>query len=93
MCSEHTKHALEVHPNIRVFRHPDHAPSGQALESEIISGIKNFSFKTLDIAKLPADGLKAIYGANDDIILYCKCADILWGGNATRSRPRKSEYD
>lgn len=76
VCSEHTKHALEVHPNIRVFRHPDHAPSGQALESEIISGIKNFSFKTLDIAKLPADGLKAIYGANDDIILYCKYLEI-----------------
>ena len=72
VCSEHTKHALEVHPNIAVFRHPDHAPSGQALESEIISGIKNFSFKTFDLAKLPSDGLKAIYGANDDIILYCK---------------------
>ncbi|TVY43123.1 Phospholipase [Lachnellula occidentalis] len=70
LCSEHTKHALEVHPNIAVFRHPDHAPSGQVLESEIISGIKNFSLKTFDLAKLPADGLKAIYGANDDIILY-----------------------
>lgn len=73
VCSEHTKHALEVHPNIAVFRHPDHAPSGQVLESEIVSGIKNFSLKTFDLAKLPSDGLKAIYGANDDIILYCKC--------------------
>ncbi|TVY62866.1 Phospholipase D1 [Lachnellula suecica] len=70
LCSEHTKHALEVHPNIAVFRHPDHAPSGQAYASEIVSGFKNFSLKTFDIAKLPEDGLKALYGANDDIILY-----------------------
>jgi phospholipase D1/2 len=70
VCSEHTKHALELHPNIAVFRHPDHTPSGQVLESEIVSGIKNFSFKTFDLAKLPEDGLKALYGMNNDIILY-----------------------
>ena len=70
VCSEHTKKALELHPNIAVFRHPDHVPSGQVLESEIVSGIKNFSFKTMDLTKLPEDGLKALYGVNDDIILY-----------------------
>jgi phospholipase D1/2 len=70
VCSEHTKKALELHPNIAVFRHPDHAPSGQVLESEIISGIKNFSFKTMNLSKLPEDGLKALYGFNNDIILY-----------------------
>ncbi|PWN46154.1 phospholipase D/nuclease [Ceraceosorus guamensis] len=30
MSSAHTKHALEdLHPNIRVFRHPDHMPHGE----------------------------------------------------------------
>ncbi|RDL38671.1 putative phospholipase D1 [Venustampulla echinocandica] len=70
LCSEHTKKALELHPNISVFRHPDHAPSSQSLQSQLVSGIKDFSFKTLDLASLPCDGLKAIYGARDDIILY-----------------------
>jgi phospholipase D1/2 len=59
-----------VHPNIAVFRHPDHAPSGQVIESEIMAGLKNFSFKTMNLSKLPEDGLKALYGFNDDIILY-----------------------
>ena len=71
VSSEHTKHALEVlHPNIAVFRHPDHILSGQVLESSIISGLKNLSLKSLDLAKLPSDSLKALYGWNDDIILY-----------------------
>ncbi|KAF4636190.1 hypothetical protein G7Y89_g1882 [Cudoniella acicularis] len=69
LCSEHTKKAIEQHPNISVFRHPDHAPSGQVFQSEVISKTKNF-FKCFDLAKLPEDGLKAIYGASDDIILY-----------------------
>ena len=70
VCSAHTKHALEIHPNIAVFRHPDHAPSGQVLSSSIVSGLHNFSLKTLDIAKLPSDGFKALSGLNDDVILY-----------------------
>lgn len=77
MCSKHTKEALELHPNIAVFRHPDHVPSGRVLESEILSGIKNFSFKTMDLTKLPEDGLKALYGVNDDIILYVRTFEHL----------------
>lgn len=70
VCSEHTKKALEVHPNISVFRHPDHAPSGIHVESEIITDLKNFSLKDLDLAKLPEEGIKALYGARNDVILY-----------------------
>ncbi|RAL62771.1 hypothetical protein DID88_004613 [Monilinia fructigena] len=70
LCSEHTKKALEVHPNISVFRHPDHAPSGIHVESEIITDLKNFSLKDLDLAKLPEEGIKALYGARNDVILY-----------------------
>ncbi|KAH8805791.1 hypothetical protein F5884DRAFT_459135 [Xylogone sp. PMI_703] len=68
--SAHTKHALEVHPNIAVFRHPDHAPSGQVIESEIKSTFKDFSFKTLDLCKLPSETLSKLYGVNDDVVLY-----------------------
>lgn len=69
--SEHTQAALEaLHPNIAVMRHPDHIPSGQVLESEIASNLKNMSFKTMDLAKLGHVGLEVLYGAHDDDILY-----------------------
>jgi phospholipase D1/2 len=70
VSSEHTKKALEVHPNIAVFRHPDHLVSGQALESQFLSDIKSFSLKTFDLMKVPEEGLKSLYGLTDDIILY-----------------------
>jgi hypothetical protein len=70
VCSKHTKEAIEKHPNISVFRHPDHLPSGVHVESELFADLKNFSFKTIDLAKLPEDGIKALYGVNNDIILY-----------------------
>ncbi|PQE08275.1 hypothetical protein CJF31_00009535 [Rutstroemia sp. NJR-2017a BVV2] len=70
LCSKHTKEAIEKHPNISVFRHPDHLPSGVHVESELFADLKNFSFKTIDLAKLPEDGIKALYGVNNDIILY-----------------------
>ena len=61
---------MEIHHNIAVFRHPDHTISGQVLESEVISAIKHFSLRSLDLAKLPSEALKALYGVNDDVILY-----------------------
>jgi phospholipase D1/2 len=70
VCSKHTKEALELHPNIAVFRHPDHAPSGQVIESEFLSSIKNFSLKSLQLAEIPEDAFKAIYGVNKDVVLY-----------------------
>lgn len=70
LCSQHTKHAIELHPNIACFRHPDHSPSGQVIESEIVSSIKNFSFKSLKLADIPSDTFKALYGVSNDVILY-----------------------
>ncbi|KAF7874642.1 uncharacterized protein EAF02_008619 [Botrytis sinoallii] len=70
LCSEHTKKALEVHPNISVFRHPDHVPSGIHLESELITDLKNFSLRDFDLAQLPKEGIEALYGARNDVILY-----------------------
>lgn len=70
MCSDHTKKALQLHDNIAVFRHPDHAPSGQVIESEIMSSIQNFSLKSLQLADVPEDAFKALYGVNKDVVLY-----------------------
>ncbi|KAL8973091.1 MAG: hypothetical protein Q9197_002496 [Variospora fuerteventurae] len=71
VCSSHTKHALEnLHPNIAVFRHPDHLPDAQTVQSSLISSLSNLSLSAKTAASLPMDALKAVYGMNDDVILY-----------------------
>ena len=71
VCSSHTKHALEnLHPNISVFRHPDHLPDAQTLQSSFMSSLQNMSLSAKTAASLPLDALKAIYGMNEDVILY-----------------------
>ncbi|KAI4271941.1 MAG: hypothetical protein LQ337_005643 [Flavoplaca oasis] len=71
LCSSHTKHALEkLHPNIAVFRHPDHLPDAQTLQSSFISSLQNLSLSAKTAASLPLDALQAAYGMNDDVILY-----------------------
>lgn len=70
-CSYHSKHALEeLHPNICVFRHPDHLPDGQVFESELVSKLKNMTLGIKELAALPGDGLKALYGVKSDVVLY-----------------------
>ena len=71
VCSYHTKHALEsLHPNISVFRHPDHLPDAQTLQSSFFSSLQHLSLSAKTASELPADALKAIYGMNEDVILY-----------------------
>ena len=71
VSSSHTKHALEsLHPNIAVFRHPDHLPDAQTLQSSFMSSLQNISLTAKKAASLPMDALKAIYGMNEDVILY-----------------------
>ncbi|KAI9671508.1 MAG: hypothetical protein M1817_003560 [Caeruleum heppii] len=71
VCSSHTKHALEdLHPNICVFRHPDHLPDATTLQSSLISSVQNLSLTTATAAKLPGNALQAIYGMSDGMILY-----------------------
>lgn len=53
-----------------MFRHPDHLVSGQDIESQLVSDIHSFSLKTFDLAKLPEEGLKSLYGLTEDMILY-----------------------
>jgi phospholipase D1/2 len=69
--SEYTKHYLEkLHPNIAVFRHPDHAPDAKVLQSSFLSNLQKLSLDAATVTKLPGDALKALYGVNEDIILY-----------------------
>lgn len=71
VSSSHTKHALEnLHPNISVFRHPDHLPDAQTLQSSLLSSLQNMSLDAKKAASLPLDALKGIYGMNEDVILY-----------------------
>lgn len=67
MDSNYTKHALEaLHNNIQVFRHPDHNPSGR----ELAADFKNLLLSPHDIHTLPQEGLEALYGFSDDVVLY-----------------------
>jgi phospholipase D1/2 len=59
-----------LHPNIGVFRHPDHLPDAAVLQSSFFASMKNMSFSPAKLAQLPGDGLKAIYGAHDGTVLY-----------------------
>ncbi len=71
VSSSHTKHALEnLHFNISVFRHPDHLPDATTLQSNVWSGLQNLSLTAAAASKLPANALKAVYGMNEDMILY-----------------------
>ena len=71
VSSSHTKHALEnLHPNISVFRHPDHLPDAQNLQSSLISSWQNLSLNAKTASQLPGDALKAIYGIHEGVILY-----------------------
>lgn len=71
VSSAHTKHHLEnLHPNICVFRHPDHLPDAQTLQSSLVSSFQNLRMDASGISKMGGDALKTLYGATDDMILY-----------------------
>ncbi|KAJ5782519.1 Phospholipase D/Transphosphatidylase [Penicillium paradoxum] len=71
LSSAHTKHVLEaLHPNIAVFRHPDHLPDRQELAASLASSFQNISLDPVSLSKMSKDTLKALYGMNDDVILY-----------------------
>lgn len=71
LSSSHTKHALEgLHPNIAVFRHPDHLPDRQELTSDITASLQHMSLDSASLTKMSKSALKGLYGMNDDVILY-----------------------
>jgi phospholipase D1/2 len=71
VSSSHTKHALEdLHPNICVFRHPDHLPDRQNITSDFVSSLQNMKLTAANAAKLPVTALSALYGTTEDAVLY-----------------------
>ncbi|KFA67692.1 hypothetical protein S40285_00963 [Stachybotrys chlorohalonatus IBT 40285] len=67
--SSHTRRALEaLHPNIKVFRHPEHLPTGYDLTSELGSTWKHLT--NFDLARVSGDAIKALYGTAGDIVLF-----------------------
>ncbi|KAL4812744.1 hypothetical protein BDW67DRAFT_169477 [Aspergillus spinulosporus] len=71
LSSAHTKHHLEaLHPNIAVFRHPDHLPDGQGLAASITSSLQNLSLDALKLGQMSVDAMKGVYGIHEGVILY-----------------------
>ena len=69
LMSSHTRTALEaLHPNIYVFRHPDHYPTGYDLQHELGKTVK--ALTSFDLFKASGDALKAVYGTAGDVVLY-----------------------
>lgn len=67
--SQHTKSILEeLHPNIRVFRHPDHTPSGDDLKAELRERLEHLT--NLDLAKASEDVVSSLYGTTKDVVLF-----------------------
>ncbi|KLJ11856.1 phospholipase D [Blastomyces silverae] len=71
LSSSHTKHHLQnLHPNIAVFRHPDHLPDRQTIHSSVIDSFKNLTLNAAGVSKLSGDALKGLYGMSGDVVLF-----------------------
>ncbi|BAE61299.1 unnamed protein product [Aspergillus oryzae RIB40] len=71
LSSHHTKHCLEdLHPNIAVFRHPDHLPDRQNLADDISTSLHNLALDAKSLVQMSGDAIKNIYGMHDDVVLY-----------------------
>ncbi|KAI0010017.1 phospholipase D/nuclease [Xylariaceae sp. FL0662B] len=71
--SAHTKHALEaLHPNIRVFRHPDHLPTDRSKLETAFEGMSLDSLRlnAFNLGQFSGDALKELYGSFGDTVLY-----------------------
>ncbi|KAI1379551.1 phospholipase D/nuclease [Hypoxylon crocopeplum] len=71
--SAHTKHALEaLHPNIKVFRHPDHLPTDRSKLENAFAGLSldNLRLNDFRLSKVSGDALKELYGSFGDTVLY-----------------------
>jgi len=64
LSSHHTKTSLDnLHPNITVFRHPDHLPDRPTIQSDIWNKVTTGTYQL-------GDGLKGLYGMKDGVTMY-----------------------
>lgn len=71
--SAHTRHHLEgMHPNIKVFRHPDHIPSVNDAKADLEAELQSLTDRLSAAAlhKISGDALKTLYGSAGDVVLY-----------------------
>jgi phospholipase D1/2 len=61
-----------LHPNIKVFRHPDHAPTSRSRLEQAFSGLSlnNLKLNAFNLSKVSGDALKELYGSFGDTVLY-----------------------
>jgi phospholipase D1/2 len=59
-----------LHPNIKVFRHPDHTPRGNEILTGLAASFQNLSLRSSDILKASKESLQALYGGSDDMVLF-----------------------
>jgi phospholipase D1/2 len=63
----------ELHPNIKVFRHPDHGLDMDGAKADLEAVFKGLSMGSINAFKLahaPEDAVKSLYGSAGDIVLY-----------------------
>ena len=60
----------DLHPNIRVFRHPDHLPSGRDLHADLTTSFANLNLNAFGLSKLGKDTITSLYGTSDDVVLF-----------------------
>jgi phospholipase D1/2 len=58
------------HDNIRVFRHPDHTPTGYDIQAELGASFSKLSLNTFDLSKVSGNAIKSLYGTQDDMVLF-----------------------
>ncbi|KAI0869425.1 phospholipase [Hypoxylon argillaceum] len=71
--SAHTRHALEVlHPNIKVFRHPDHLPTSGSRLQQAFAGLSldNLKMDAMALSKFSENAVKELYGSFGETVLY-----------------------
>jgi phospholipase D1/2 len=62
-----------LHPNIRVFRHPDHGLDVDDAKADLEAAFQNLSMGSLNafkLSKAPEDAVKSLYGSAGEVVLY-----------------------
>lgn len=57
-----------MHPNIKVFRHPDHVPTSYNIEDDLNKTIDSLSH--FNLAQASSEAVEAVYGVAKDVVLF-----------------------
>ncbi|VBB73919.1 Putative protein of unknown function [Podospora comata] len=71
--SAHTKNHLQgLHPNIKVFRYPDHHPAKNVVSGlqDLHTSLVSLDLKNFNLAKASQSAVEGLYGTADDVVLF-----------------------